>query len=432
MRRKSKSATKAAARRAAKAATPPKKRAPAGNRLTPKTPRYYRGFDGRYYESVDLTYPPPLEGDPPRLAWPRISAWAWTDLFLTQWPTEDILQRLETFNIVADPETFRRIGEERLSAEEILKNWPTSERRRADTWDDFPISAMYALALRWIPDIPMVDVVGGRLNVSPDELWDGEHTNEAAEFLLPWLKEAVRLLERVPKAERDELWRRLEHESDTTLDIFLPDYWDVLVKKDPDAMLAMRPVLSQVLADPPELLVTLIRVLALRGRRDDLEPLLAELYAGIESMMPLEVTVALRALVAADLEAESLKLAQALLPHADDPLSWEDAANVLRARLSEEEWQELAARHPQPEEPPFHLEGETLEGLAPLTDDEDEELDPEFDLDLWNRAKSETLAELSPSNHSYPEPEANPFRGVGRNDPCPCGSGRKFKKCHAP
>lgn len=23
----------------------------------------------------------------------------------------------------------------------------------------------------------------------------------------------------------------------------------------------------------------------------------------------------------------------------------------------------------------------------------------------------------------------NPFKGVGRNDPCPCGSGRKFKKC---
>jgi hypothetical protein len=23
-----------------------------------------------------------------------------------------------------------------------------------------------------------------------------------------------------------------------------------------------------------------------------------------------------------------------------------------------------------------------------------------------------------------------PFRNVGRNDPCPCGSGKKFKKCH--
>ena len=27
------------------------------------------------------------------------------------------------------------------------------------------------------------------------------------------------------------------------------------------------------------------------------------------------------------------------------------------------------------------------------------------------------------------EPVENPFRNVGRNDPCPCGSGQKFKKC---
>jgi Protein of unknown function (DUF1186)/SEC-C motif len=29
----------------------------------------------------------------------------------------------------------------------------------------------------------------------------------------------------------------------------------------------------------------------------------------------------------------------------------------------------------------------------------------------------------------FQEPERDPFRGVGRNDPCPCGSGKKFKKC---
>ncbi|MFW2335186.1 SPASM domain-containing protein, partial [Ilumatobacter sp.] len=28
------------------------------------------------------------------------------------------------------------------------------------------------------------------------------------------------------------------------------------------------------------------------------------------------------------------------------------------------------------------------------------------------------------------EREAAPFVGVGRNDPCPCGSGDKFKRCH--
>jgi uncharacterized protein len=31
-----------------------------------------------------------------------------------------------------------------------------------------------------------------------------------------------------------------------------------------------------------------------------------------------------------------------------------------------------------------------------------------------------------------PTPAVNPFKGVGRNDPCPCGSGRKFKRCCLP
>jgi len=29
-----------------------------------------------------------------------------------------------------------------------------------------------------------------------------------------------------------------------------------------------------------------------------------------------------------------------------------------------------------------------------------------------------------------PQPYVNPMRHVGRNDPCPCGSGKKFKNCH--
>ena len=31
----------------------------------------------------------------------------------------------------------------------------------------------------------------------------------------------------------------------------------------------------------------------------------------------------------------------------------------------------------------------------------------------------------------YRKSESNdPYAGVGRNDPCPCGSGKKFKNCH--
>jgi len=32
-------------------------------------------------------------------------------------------------------------------------------------------------------------------------------------------------------------------------------------------------------------------------------------------------------------------------------------------------------------------------------------------------------------NHNH-DPVRNPLKDVGRNDPCPCGSLKKFKKCH--
>jgi len=48
-------------------------------------------------------------------------------------------------------------------------------------------------------------------------------------------------------------------------------------------------------------------------------------------------------------------------------------------------------------------------------DDEDEELDAEDD--------------ASPATSGIPVPAPVSYPKVGRNDPCPCGSGRKFKKC---
>ncbi|SPJ32554.1 SEC-C metal-binding domain-containing protein [Kushneria phyllosphaerae] len=33
-------------------------------------------------------------------------------------------------------------------------------------------------------------------------------------------------------------------------------------------------------------------------------------------------------------------------------------------------------------------------------------------------------------NHGAQTPVRNALKDVGRNDPCPCGSNKKFKKCH--
>lgn len=37
--------------------------------------------------------------------------------------------------------------------------------------------------------------------------------------------------------------------------------------------------------------------------------------------------------------------------------------------------------------------------------------------------------DLSAEDEDYPETYVRPERKIGRNEPCPCGSGKKFKKC---
>jgi hypothetical protein len=74
---------------------------------------------------------------------------------------------------------------------------------------------------------------------------------------------------------------------------------------------------------------------------------------------------------------------------------------------------------PQPLETPdeFELFGDTIEelsGWAAFAPGREEAHSP---VGVWNPPQSSPL------------PAFNPFRGVGRNDPCPCGSGKKFKKC---
>lgn len=92
--------------------------------------------------------------------------------------------------------------------------------------------------------------------------------------------------------------------------------------------------------------------------------------------------------------------------------------------------QDLRHAHAHPDAPwpidggRYELFGDTIEELANWASfvEEDDEFasweDDEF-------ASSEAPA-LPPVSF---EPVTNPFRNVGRNDPCPCGSGKKFKKC---
>lgn len=84
--------------------------------------------------------------------------------------------------------------------------------------------------------------------------------------------------------------------------------------------------------------------------------------------------------------------------------------------------------------PPLLAFGDTVDefdewaSLSGEEEDEEEDLDwlddLEADTDLWgDGVATRVLDEIARA------PVENPDRHVGRNDPCPCGSGKKFKKC---
>jgi len=72
----------------------------------------------------------------------------------------------------------------------------------------------------------------------------------------------------------------------------------------------------------------------------------------------------------------------------------------------------------------------TWDGDMTLFGDTIEELSTWYSFSDEYREKRERLRNAPPPP-LFPSrtPITNPLRGVGRNDPCPCGSGKKYKKC---
>ena len=83
-----------------------------------------------------------------------------------------------------------------------------------------------------------------------------------------------------------------------------------------------------------------------------------------------------------------------------------------------EEDLQYSVDHPEAE--PLNPDG----NLAAFGDTIDE-------LSWWDAFKPTTSNDDKPEWESDPvgTPHRDPLRNVGRNDPCPCGSGKKFKKC---
>ena len=47
-----------------------------------------------------------------------------------------------------------------------------------------------------------------------------------------------------------------------------------------------------------------------------------------------------------------------------------------------------------------------------------------------SKASEAAPAAVAPTRPPFRRPQSLNFAGVGRNDICPCGSGKRFKNCH--
>jgi len=124
--------------------------------------------------------------------------------------------------------------------------------------------------------------------------------------------------------------------------------------------------------------------------------------------------------------------------HAIALLGAEDLAPLARAAfeggliedelMQREEFEEIFALA---REEPNPLAPFEREGLAPFSDAILSLAAVEAAIQMAAEESPEDYDDgLPDEDEAAPQTVTTPYRDVGRNDPCPCGSGMKFKKCH--
>lgn len=70
----------------------------------------------------------------------------------------------------------------------------------------------------------------------------------------------------------------------------------------------------------------------------------------------------------------------------------------------------------------------TVEIRSPEQIEEAEQIHPQVENVQYHHANYDEA--LAVAEEKTPQPIVNHAPKVGRNDPCPCGSGKKYKHCH--
>ena len=332
----------------------------------------------------------------------------WQKYGLGDWTTDEILQRLKEYGLDMNEALYRRDAEHCRMASAMAEIWIKRAKVHTGLGTDFLHYSARDLWRRFIPERDCLETLEEDLlpyirrdDDDAEAAQPHNAENKVAGLMRrldrvdAWLAQTAQIENDAPEADDEEPSHRLPYVIQLWL-LALP--WELHHDGCGDEAAAVARRYSFL--DPENMLADLSLILAENGRCQ-------EALAQVE---------------------ENLKT------YADDPWVVLTAGEVRDRCDQPQRALELYLKAYEMLDDPYRRE-DVCERLIPLyerlgMEQEKKALEDRQRRDLEEEADAE-LREMETAADSEPEaaPVARPFGKVGRNAPCPCGSGKKYKKC---
>ena len=371
-----------------------KKKTPSKQNYRPRTvPHYQAGLrPGESMEAMDAARRQAREG------------MGWRFEGLDDWPMDAIFQKLRDLGIDTDEQRFPEQAASYSSMADLIDAW-TEDFPPNDLWVDFPLIAIDHLWRKLTPDIVWPERIAALLN----DLTDGYSTAGVGD-VPPAITEFMNYMEMVPQAEMRERFEHLQKIADVDIPYLSEDIILSIGDENPETAIRLYNIIRA--SDPMEgnsILSALAEVLWRLGRPDEARRLVEEMIEMAPDRPETYERALMRAQEMGDYEA-MLRYGVKVLELEKNPAQWDTYLQIVQD---------------------IFLEAEREDGFEIVRQSVSRPIQSSQLITQNRSAENEPIAhgfDVRPTSDLYAP--ARSTRTVGRNDPCPCGSGQKYKRCH--
>jgi hypothetical protein len=354
----------------------------------------------------------------------RREGFGWRYGEMDHWPADRIFEQLRDLGIDTDAERFHAQAAAAGGIEVLDDQWngQLNEKGQSRFWPDFPMIAIRLLWKNLAPDVLCAELFEERLY----EVIDAEENHhelpdrDGLPAALAVLMDLVRYLEGFEDVdERRQRFSRVHKGAYWDYPGWIVENAERWAASHPDAAMRMCDVLAPLMPEERSLHTDIAFGLARAGRRDEAirraEAILHDFPH--DRLVMIGVGDVYEKLGDGDRAIQFWTSALARAVADADDNAWDAAMDRLGDLLEKQgrggEINQLKQKYPEPPRPPRTATSTS----STFNDDDSSEFDSQ-------PATIDRMPSIVQPIHCGTK--------VGRNDPCPCGSGKKYKKCCMP